>query len=214
MKLYGFPAGPFPRRIHIYLAEKGITEIEEVNISTLGSSWRSLSPFGTVPVLDTDDGLIRQSVAILYYLEERFPSPTFLGETPLQRARVRELMGLIDDSILYLSIWALNGASLFAEGRVQRADAAVAAAEKYRDRLRLLNDVTSGEEFIAGPFVSLADCMAMSLMQYAQALYGIQPPAPDTRLGAWYLRFSQRPSCANPPEYPERNRQLAALERA
>lgn len=211
MKLYGFPAGPFPRRVHIYLAEKGLTGVEPIGVQTLGPDWRRISAFGTVPVLETDEGMIRQSVAILYYLEELFPEPSFLGETRMARARVRELMGLIDEAILYLSIWALNGAALFAEGRVQRPDAALAAAEKYRDRLRLLNDIASDEGFIAGGFVSLADCMAISLIQYADGLYGIAPPAPETPLGAWYARFSLRPSCAASPVYPEENRRRAAL---
>lgn len=66
MKLYGFPAGPFPRRIHIYLAEKGLTGVEPIGVQTLGPDWRRISAFGTVPVLETDEGMIRQSVAILY----------------------------------------------------------------------------------------------------------------------------------------------------
>ncbi|MGI4879503.1 MAG: glutathione S-transferase N-terminal domain-containing protein [Janthinobacterium lividum] len=93
MTLYELAWGLYPRRIGIYLAEKGITGIERV-VFDLMAGWpppelAGLSPLGTVPILRTEDStLIRSSVAILEYLEERFPSPDMLGETPQARERM------------------------------------------------------------------------------------------------------------------------------
>lgn len=78
MKLYELEWGLYLRRIGIYLAEKGITHVERIAFDLM-QGWpppelARLSPAGTVPILDTGDGtVIRSSIAILEYLEERFP---------------------------------------------------------------------------------------------------------------------------------------------
>lgn len=69
-----------PCRVGIRLAEKGITGIERTAFDAL-AIWpppeiARLGPLGTVPILETQEGkLIRSSIAILEYLEERLPSP-------------------------------------------------------------------------------------------------------------------------------------------
>ncbi len=103
MKLYHFSWGLYPRRVTLYLAEKSIRDIQLIEFDPIDPKTltriRELSPLGTVPVLETGDGLvIRQSLAILEYLEERFPEPNLLGETPAARAATRELMALIDEA--------------------------------------------------------------------------------------------------------------------
>lgn len=78
MKLYELPWGPYPRRVTIYLTEKGILNVERIAVDVM-SDWKTpailaLSPAGTLPILDVGDGTaIGPSVAILEYLEERFP---------------------------------------------------------------------------------------------------------------------------------------------
>ena len=87
MTLYELACGLYPRRIGIYLAEKAIAGIERVAFDAM-EGWpphdlARLSPMGTVPIPRTENGtLIRSSIAILEYLEERFPSSDLLGATP------------------------------------------------------------------------------------------------------------------------------------
>ncbi|MCR9159076.1 MAG: glutathione S-transferase N-terminal domain-containing protein [Nannocystaceae bacterium] len=81
MKLYQFAWGPYPRRIHIYAAEKGIDDLELVEVDVIAGeqhtpAFLAKNPAGTVPVLETDSGAcIGQSVAILEYLETRYGGP-------------------------------------------------------------------------------------------------------------------------------------------
>lgn len=105
MKLYELEWGLYPRRDGIYLAEKGITGIERIAFNAL-DAWpppelTRLGPIGTVPILYTEEGtLIRSSIAILEYLEERFPSPDMFGATAEKRARTRELVSVIDEAAM------------------------------------------------------------------------------------------------------------------
>lgn len=208
MKLYELDWGLFPRRVTIYLAEKGITGVERVAFDAL-DSWpppelARLSPAGTVPILETEDGtLIRSSIAILEYLEERYPTPDMLGGTPEARARTREMVSVIDEAANQFVIWGFQGSPIYAGRKKQSREAATLAADNYHARLRLLNTMIAESEgpFVAGPQVTIADCMAAATLQFAESFYGVLVPKAHTALTDWYTCFSSRPS-ASPPAYP------------
>jgi glutathione S-transferase len=215
MKLYGFRGGLFPPRVDIYLAEKGIKGIERI-VFDMGSPWpppemERMGPLGTVPILETEDGtLIRASVAILEYLEERFPAPTMLGATPEVRAQTRVLMSVIEEATLQLGVWCHKASPLFAGREPQHPVAAAFARDDYFARLRKL-DLLAAEAagpFLTGPQVTIADCAAMATLQFADRFYGVPVPRDCPHLVAWYGMFSARPS-ARPPAYP-----AAMLEKA
>jgi len=92
MKLYNAPA-PNPRRVRIFLAEKGI-DIPRVEVDLPGgenrtAAFRALNSLGQVPVLQLDDGgVITESLAICRYLEELHPEPSLFGGNPRDRARI------------------------------------------------------------------------------------------------------------------------------
>jgi glutathione S-transferase len=208
MKLYELDWGLYPRRVTIYLAEKGISGIERIAFDAL-AAWPApemtrLSPMGTVPILETDDGaLIRSSIAILEYLEERFPSPTMLGSTPEDRARTREMVAVIDEAAIQFGIWCHKASPLFAGGEVQNHEAATFAADAYYGRLRLLDTLakeTNGP-YLAGSQVTIADCIAIATLQFAENVYGVPIPSGCPTLEDWYADFGSRPS-ATLPEYP------------
>jgi glutathione S-transferase len=96
MRLYWHPFSVFPRRIQIALREKGIA-CEEVQVDLPGGAlhapeFRRLNPFGQVPVLQDGDLVVSESIAILEYLEERYPTPALLPAEPASRALARQLM--------------------------------------------------------------------------------------------------------------------------
>lgn len=208
MTLYELAWGLYPRRVGIYLAEKGITGIERVAFDLM-AGWpppelARLSPFSTVPILRSEDGtLIRSSIAILEYLEERFPSPNMLGETPQARARTRELVGVIDEATIQFGIWCHKGSPAFAGRERQSRETAILAANAYYGRLRLLEKL-AGETvgpFLVGAHLTIADCIAMATLQFAEALYGVPLPGGCPVLAEWYAAFGTRPS-AEPVPYP------------
>lgn len=138
MKLYELGWALFPRRVGIYLAEKKINGIERVALDALdpevGSRMASLSPQGTVPALETEDGtIIGSSIAILEYLEERFPSPDMIGATPEARARTREFVSVIDEATNQFGIWCHKGSPMFANQEEQSTKAATFAGTPITD---------------------------------------------------------------------------------
>jgi len=94
MRLYEAKMAPYPRRVKIYLAEKGI-ELERVEVDLHARENRSpaflkKNPSGKIPVLELEGGaFLPESAAIMEYLEEIYPRPSMLGETPEQRAQTR-----------------------------------------------------------------------------------------------------------------------------
>lgn len=201
MKFYNFPWGLYPRRVAIYLAEKGTIEVERIDMEPhLIEGWpptflRALNPAGTLPVLDAGEGVvIRQSLAILEYLEERFPSPNLTGETAAARAATRELVAVFDEATTLFGIWSHKGSRLFATRETPSAEAAAAGAEKYKTKLRLAEAMISSGPFLTGDAVTIADCVAMALLQFVREFYGVPIPAGCPKLAAWYERFLLRPS--------------------
>ena len=88
MKLYEFDGFPSPRRVRVFLAEKGIEGVERVQIDVPGgearrAAFRAKNPLGQVPVLELDDGTcIGETTAISRYFEELQPEPPLFGPSP------------------------------------------------------------------------------------------------------------------------------------
>ena len=97
MKLYTSRRAPNPRRVDMFLAEKGVTHIERVVLDLNQGEHRSAAflaknPLARVPVLELDDGrLLSESRAICTYLESLFPEPNLMGASPQERAFYRAL---------------------------------------------------------------------------------------------------------------------------
>src|SRR5881628_3685354 len=105
MKIYDFVGAPNPKKLRIYLAEKGINlPIEPVNIVTGENrtpEFLKRNPLGGLPVLELDDGShLTESLAIIEYLEELHPEPPLIGRTPRERARVRELERIVELGVM------------------------------------------------------------------------------------------------------------------
>ncbi|MAQ13873.1 MAG: hypothetical protein CMN30_03650 [Sandaracinus sp.] len=216
MKLYELEWGLYPRRIEIYLAEKGLDGIERVTYDAL-AEWpppevKELSVQGTLPVLRTPSGeTIGDSGAILDYLEDRFPEPNLRGMTPLARARCREALTVVDEAALHFVRWCQHASRLFAAAGVdQQPLLGVSSARGYFGKLATLERFArrAGGEFLAGPQLTVADCAAMGTLQFADRFYGVPIPDSCPTLVTWYERFSQRPS-ATPPSYPPPLHELA-----
>lgn len=95
MKFYDCAPAPSPRRVRIFLAEKGLdVEVQEVDLrggEQLSDEFKKINPDCTVPVLELDDGTrLTESIAICQYLEELNPEPALMGRDATERAQVLE----------------------------------------------------------------------------------------------------------------------------
>lgn len=195
MKLWWHPFSVFPRRVRIALREKALA-CDEVIVDLPGGALQQpeflrLNPFAQVPVLEDGDLVLAESVAILEYLEERYPSPPLLPVDAVARARVRELV-LWSNGYL-APAWKAALAPLFVPG-VQADDPSVrdgrAALARYLDVLEArLGDAS----WLAGGY-SLADvCHAPFVTTLAMAGCGDVLQA-RARVAAWVERLAARPA--------------------
>lgn len=206
MKLYEMEFGVYPRRVSIYLAEKGITDVERSPFD-LSQGWPpkdmpKLSPLGTVPILQVDqDIIIRSSIAILEYLEERYPTPPMIGSTLAEKARTREFVALADEATTMFSFWVRKASPLFTGREELNRDAARLGAEWYYRRLREIDILMSEKdgEFLVGNSPTIADCITYSTVQFAHDLYDVPYPEDAPRLMDWFHRFAARPSATSVP---------------
>lgn len=206
MKFYDCTTAPSPRRVRIFLAEKGIEldtmQVDLRNGEQFGDAFRRINPDCVVPVLELDDGrCISEVVAICDYLEQRYPDPAMMGSSPEERAfalmwnaKVEQqgfmaIMEAFRNSAKGLKDSALTGPDRYAQ--------IPQLAERGRIRLgRFLNRLDGqleGNEFVAGAFFSIADISALVLVDFA-AWIKIAIPDEAVSLARWYAQVSARPS--------------------
>lgn len=206
MKLFMFPVAPNPTKVRLYLDEKAAAgcaiEIEQVVVNLLEGAQKepehlARNPFGTLPVLELDDGsFLFESLSIIEYLEELFPEPSLYGTTAEQRAYGRQLERIADLGVLY-SIARIVHATRSPLGLPAKPEVAEFFHEQLHHRLdffeRLLAD---GRPFAAGESVTVADCTLAAGFQFGRAR-DFHFLADHPNLAAWDAGFRERPSATS-----------------
>jgi glutathione S-transferase len=202
MRLYEAEMAPYPRRVKIYLAEKGI-ELERVEVDLHGKENRSAAflkknPSGKIPVLELDGGeFLPESAAIMEYLEEIYPSPPMLGQTPEQRAQTRATDRIASEIFTVLAQMLMHthpAARQFHPGLVQHRQVGEALQPLVDQLLDQLEERIGEQNFLAGPRPTVADCTLFALVDTISLGFGYVLPERCPRLRAWYRRFQERPS--------------------
>jgi len=201
MKLHEFAGAPNPKKVRVYLAEKGI-EVASVPVNIITGENRQpeflkKNPMGGLPVLELDDGsFLPESLAIIEYFEELHPNPPMIGTTPLERARVRAIERLCELSILgRIAVIFQNTSPLFAGRLKQSADAAESARGALQSNLAVLDAKIGSNPFVAGAKPTIADCTLLAALQFAE--FGQIPIDPAFKnIHRWYESFKKRPSAS------------------
>src|SRR5262245_8701953 len=199
MKLYNSQTAPNPRRVRIFLAEKGIQiPYEEVDIGKAvnrSPEFRKKNPMGTVPVLELDDGTyIAESVAICRYFEEQQPNPPLMGVDARDRAIVEMWQRRMEFELLLPTANAFRHRHEFFKGRIpQVPEFAEVSRKAAENSLAWLNEVLADRSFIAGDRYTIADITALCSVDFGRvSKLRIQPE--QKKLTRWYEAVSARPS--------------------
>lgn len=202
MKLYEMPRTPNPRRVHIFMAEKGM-DIPRVNINLAAGEhkseeFRKLTAVQRIPVLELDDGtIIAESVAICRYLEELHPEPALFGRTAKERALVEMWNRHVEFYLgapIIASFRHINPAMAAME-QPQVAAWGEANKSKAIEGMRILDTELSDREFIAGEAFSIADITALCVLDFGKVAKVTVPDA-LTSLNRWRVAVSGRPSAS------------------
>jgi len=198
MKVYDFPYAPNPQKLRVYLAEKGLN-IQKVTVNiTRGENrtpeFLSKNPMGSLPVLELDDGTcLTESLAIIEYFEDLYPDPNMIGETPLERARVRELERLAEMSILSrVARYFFHKSPYFASFN-QVSEIAEYAIQGLPNALAIMDNSIGQNEFVAGSVPSIADCTLFAALEHAKRA-NLELHYNYNNLSRWYNNFLTRPS--------------------
>jgi len=199
MKIYDFVGAPNPKRLRVYLAEKGIKvpfePVDLISGQTRSPEFLRKNPSGGLPVLELDDGsYLPESLAIMEYFEDLNPQPPMVGTTPIERARTRAAERIAELGVLQQVGTIFQNTHPFMAARLkQSADAAENARTRLSANLKVLDDLIGQQPFVAGPRPSIADCTLFAALEFA-AFAGVELDLAHKNIARWYEAFKQRAS--------------------
>jgi len=200
MKLYDGGRAPNPRRVKVFLAEKGITvPTEQVDLGKLGhksAAYTAINPLQRVPALELDDGtVISESIAICRYFERLHPEPPLFGTDARDSAIVEMWERRIEFHLLGpISHVFRNSHPAMKDMEVPQVPAwAEANKPRVMDFLALLDGELKSRRYVAGDRYSVADITGMIAVDF---LKPAKLAVPDTlsSLKRWHEEVSARPS--------------------
>ncbi len=190
---------PNPRRVRIFLAEKGI-EIDKKSVSIIqgehkAPGYLAKNSLGQVPILELDDGTILcESTAICRYLEALHPEPSLFGAAPLQSAMIDMWNRRIELRLFStIGMYWVHAHPFTAKVVKQYTDFGKSNFKNAQNIMRWLDSEIGGREFIAGDTYSIADISALCSIDFA-GFIGIPVPEECANVLAWHKRVSDRPS--------------------
>jgi glutathione S-transferase len=199
MKLYDSATAPNPRRVRIFLAEKGIAvPLEQVDIGKAVNRqppFLQKNPLGGLPVLELEDGTcLAESVAICRYFEELQPDPPLMGTFALDRALVEMWQRRMELELFRNVTGCFQNTHQFFAGRIpQVPEYGEVCRKAARARLGWLDGELASRPFVAGERYTIADITALCAIDFGRVSdIRIQPE--QKNLARWHEAVSSRPS--------------------
>ncbi len=200
MKLYDGGRAPNPRRVRIFLAEKGIeVPLEPVDMAAMGHKSDAVTqrnPLQRLPVLELDDGtILAESVAICRYFEELHPEPPLFGTGALGRAQVEMWQRRMELHFLSAVAQAFRHIHpAMKEWEVpQIPEWGEANKPKAIDYLQMLDRHLADSRFIAGDDYTIADITGLVGVEFMKPAR-LEVPADLENVKRWFAEVSARPS--------------------
>ena len=202
MKLYDGGRAPNPRRVRIFLAEKGIEiEKQQVDLGTLehkGAAYTAINPLQRVPALVLDDGtILTESIAICRYFEALQPEPALFGRNGREAAIIEMWNRRIEHHLLFCVAQVFRHLHPAMKALEEPQIAAWGEANKPRvmEFLKLLDGELASRAYVASDAFSVADItglVAIDLMKPAK----LAVPDEMKHVKRWYADITARPSAA------------------
>lgn len=197
------PLAPNPTKVMLYIAEREELGtqmgIEQIVVNTVKGRHKEpehleRNPFGTVPALELDDGsYLVESLAIIQYLEDKFPDGMLISGTPEQKGHARDVERIVDLRLagpMGAYGHAVNSPLGYPKDEQKAAQLETAMAAPLDFLEQLLGD---DRPLLLGEQVSIADCTLAASLQFVRYVecdvFGERP-----RLRAWDERYRSRPA--------------------
>lgn len=206
MKFYDCATAPSPRRVRMFLSEKGVTvptvQVDLRSGEQFGDAFRAINPDLTVPALVLDDGTtIGDAIAICRYFEDLHPEPSLMGRDAREKAVIEEWQRRSERDGFYAVMEAFRNATPGLKGRAWPGpfnyEQIPALAERGKLRvqnfLNLMNDHLDGRTFVALERFSVADITAFITVEFA-AWAKVRMTDAHPHLQRWHRAIGERPS--------------------
>jgi glutathione S-transferase len=202
MKLYDGGRAPNPRRVRVFLAEKGIKiQTEQVDLGALGQkseAYTAVNPLQRVPALELDDGtIITESIAICRYFELLQPQPILFGREPKEVAIIEMWQRRVELHLLFPVSQVFRSLHpAMAKMEVPQV-AAWGEANKPRvmEFLALLDKELGGRRYVAGDKFTVADITGLIAVDFMKPAKLALPDA-LANVKRWHAELSARPSAS------------------
>ena len=202
MKLYVASRAPSPRRVLMFLVEKGINGLDlvDVDLNALehkGDAYRAKSPLARVPALELDDGrVLTETRAICTYLEGRHPTPNLMGADATERAFIE----MADRRVEWYFLLPIANCvrhthpGLAPLEQPQFPEFGRSQGEKLRESAAWLDGELQRQPWVAGERFTIADITAFCALEFAKLMRFNAGELGFVALQAWRDRVAERPS--------------------
>jgi len=200
MKIYEMKIAPNPRRVRIFLAEKGIHTVKFIQVDlqsgeNLTPEFKRMNPFGKVPVLELDDGqYISETVAICRYFEESNPENPLMGSNPVEKANIEMWQRWVEFFFFIPTGMCFQHTSGYFKDRMnpikEWGDECHTQIKKF---MHFLNKHFEENTYLTGDQFTIADITALCTMDFNR-VNQITITDEHPHLKRWYKLVSSRPS--------------------
>jgi glutathione S-transferase len=199
--VYGDAISTYVRSVRLALEEKGVAHtlvaVDLVKGQHKQQDHLVRHPWGKMPAFEHDGNSFYEASAIERYIDEAFPGPALMPSTPAERARVNQVMSIVDSygypaSITNIFIPRVLIPSLGGQTDEAQVEAAKPQAALF---LKELGRLLGGANYFGGAAVSLADLHVLPVLTYLRATpEGQALIAAALSIAAWMDRMNQRRS--------------------
>lgn len=202
MMLYDTRTAPNPRRVRMYLAEKGLsvpmTQVDLGKMEHKSEAFRALNPHVQTPVLVLDDGFaLSETIAICRYFEELHPNPPLFGVGARGKAVVEMWQRRVEFGLM-ISVQAVFRHTHPAMTQLENPQVRE-IAENHRPRvaawLEMFDKELANRPFVAGEAFSVADITAFVAVEFMRPAR-LAVPETLVNVGRWRAEIAARPSAA------------------
>jgi len=199
MLLHDLTPGMHPRRVRIFLAEKGLSiprkEVDAAGHANETPAFLKLNPLGKLPVLELDDGTgISESLAICRYLETLHPNPSLMGRTLRETALIDMWTLRMEFELSRPIAQVFLHSSEFYRGRIEQVPQVVDHARRHAlATMQWLDRELASRKHIADDLYSMADIVAQCAFVLGKAV-ALRIPPEMAHLSRWFAAVSARPT--------------------
>jgi glutathione S-transferase len=202
--VFGAAYSVYVRIVRLALVEKGVPyRLVEVDIFAPGgppADYVVRQPFKRIPAFEHEGFKLYETGAITRYVDEAFSGPALMPDKPRARARVNQIIGIVDNYAYRSMIWGVFMECVRAPARGKIGDEAVIASSLNvaETCLDALEDIATADgPALLGSAITLADLYLAPMMRYfTMAKAGADRLAARPRLSAWWRKMKERPSMA------------------